>query len=56
MPSSLRWALVYFVMAGISYVVPGGRVMVIPFVFMLVLALLFRSAQKAAERQDAEES
>ncbi len=56
MPSAIRWAVIYFVFAGISYVVPGGRVMVIPFVFMTVLALLFRSAQKSAEREDAEES
>jgi hypothetical protein len=50
------WAIVYLVLALLSFWSGRGRVMVIPFVFMFVLALLFRSAQRSAAREDAEES
>jgi hypothetical protein len=50
------WATVYLVLALLSFWSGRGRVMVIPFVFMFVLALLFRSARRSAEREDAEET
>ncbi len=49
------WAIVYLVLGLLSFWSGRGRVMVIPFVFMFVLALLFRSAQRSAAREDSEE-
>jgi hypothetical protein len=58
MSSGLRWALIYLVMTLASYLYPGGRgrVMVLPFLFMAMLAGLFAHAQRAAAREDNEES
>jgi hypothetical protein len=57
MSSGLRWALIYLVFTLGSYFYPGGRgrVMVLPFFFMAVIALLFASAQRSAARDDVEE-
>jgi hypothetical protein len=50
--------LIYFVMTLASFLYPGGRgrVMVLPFLFMAVIAMLFASAQRSAAREDEEES
>ena len=58
MVSGTRWALAYAVMTVASYMYPGGRgrVMVLPFLFMSIIAFLFASAQRAAARSDNEES
>jgi hypothetical protein len=58
MSSGLRWALIYLVMTLASYLYPGGRgrVMVLPVLFMAMLAGLFAHAQRAAAREDNEES
>jgi hypothetical protein len=58
MSSGLRWTLIYTVFTLLSYFYPGGRgrVMVLPFLFMALIAGLFAHAQRAAARQDEEES
>ena len=55
MPSELWWTIVWTVLTVLSAVVPGGRVMTIPFAFCVILVLIFWSARRAADRQDAEE-
>jgi hypothetical protein len=40
------------VMLVLSYVVPGGRVLAIPFFFVLVLIMIFWSARVSAEREE----
>jgi hypothetical protein len=57
MSSGLRWTLIYSVLTLASFLYPGGRgrVMVLPFAFMAILAALFASAQRAAAREDEEE-
>ena len=58
MSSGTRWSLIYALLTVGSYLYPGGRgrVMVLPFLFMAIIAMLFASAQRSAARQDAEES
>jgi hypothetical protein len=58
MSSGLRWTLIYTVLTLASFLYPGGRgrVMVLPFLFMAMIAALFAHAQRAAARQDEEES
>jgi hypothetical protein len=58
MSSGTRWALTYLAMTIASYLYPGGRgrVMVLPFMFMAIIAFLFASAQRAAARSDDEET
>jgi archaellum biogenesis protein FlaJ (TadC family) len=58
MSSGTRWTLIYFVMTLASFLYPGGRgrVMVLPFLFMAIIAMLFASAQRSAAREDEEES
>jgi hypothetical protein len=58
MSSGTRWSLIYMLLTVGSYLYPGGRgrVMVLPFLFMAIIAMLFASAQRSAARQDAEES
>jgi hypothetical protein len=36
----------------LSYVIPGGRVLTIPFFFVLVLIMIFWSARVSAEREE----
>ncbi|HJQ83747.1 MAG TPA: hypothetical protein VKA21_06720 [Candidatus Binatia bacterium] len=55
MPGELLWTLVAVALTALSLVVPGGRVMTIPFFFVVILVLIFWSARRAAERQDADE-
>lgn len=58
MSSGLRWTLIYTVLTIGSYLYPGGRgrVMVLPFAFMAIIAALFAHAQRAAAHEDVEES
>jgi hypothetical protein len=58
MSSGTRWSLIYLALTVGSYLYPGGRgrVMVLPFLFMAIIAMLFASAQRSAARRDAEES
>jgi len=58
MTSGLRWAIIYFGLTLGAFFYPGGRgrVMVLPFLFMSIIALLFASAQRSAAREDDEET
>ena len=58
MSSGIRWTLIYVVLTLLSYFYPGGRgrVMVLPFLFMAIIAGLFAHAQRAAAREDQEEA
>ncbi len=58
MRSGTRWTLIYLAMTVGAFFYPGGRgrVMVLPFFFMAILAMLFASAQRSAERERDEES
>jgi hypothetical protein len=58
MTSGLRWAIIYLFCTLGAFFYPGGRgrVMVLPFMFMSIIAFLFASAQRAAAREDDEES
>jgi hypothetical protein len=58
MTSGLRWAIIYLGCTLGAFFYPGGRgrVMVLPFMFMSIIAFLFASAQRAAARADDEES
>jgi hypothetical protein len=40
------------VMVVLSYVIPGGRVLTIPFCFVLILIMIFWSARVSAEREE----
>jgi len=57
MSSGLRWTLIYLVFTVLSFVYPGGRgrVMVLPFLFMALIAGLFAHAQRSAARMEEEE-
>jgi hypothetical protein len=56
MSSGLRWSLIYLAMTLAAFFYPGGRgrVMVLPFMFMAIIAGLFAHAQRAAAREDEE--
>jgi hypothetical protein len=54
MPSELKYAIVSLVLMVLSFLVPGARVMTLPFFFVLVLVLLFWSARRSAEREEEE--
>ena len=58
MSSGTRWTLIYFALTLGAFFFPGGRgrVMVLPFFFMAIIAMLFASAQRSAAREDEEES
>jgi hypothetical protein len=49
MPSELRYVIGTLVVLGISLVIPGGRVLVLPIIFVLILILLFWAAKPEAE-------
>ena len=58
MLSGTRWGLTYLLLTVLAFLYPGGRgrVVVLPFLFMAIIALLFASAQRSAGREDEEES
>lgn len=49
MPAELRYAIGTLVLLGISLWIPGGRVLVLPIIFVLILILLFWAAKPGAE-------
>jgi hypothetical protein len=54
MPSELKYAIIALALMILSFVIPGGRVLTLPFFFVLVLVLLFWSARRSAEREGEE--
>ena len=54
MPSELKYAIGALALVVLSFLIPGGRVMVLPFFFVLVLVLIFWSARRSAEREEEE--
>jgi hypothetical protein len=55
MPSELKYSIAAFVLTVGSFFLPGGRVMTLPFFFAFVLVLIFWSARRSADREEAEE-
>ncbi len=57
MRSGTRWSLIYMALTLGAFLYPGGRgrVVVLPFLFMSIIAMLFASAQRSAEREHDEE-
>ena len=45
----LRYTIAALVLLGITMVIPGGRVLVLPMIFVLVLVLLFWAAKPKAK-------
>ena len=45
----LRYTIATLVLLGITMVIPGGRVLVLPMIFLLVLVLLFWAAKPGAK-------
>ena len=52
MPSELKQIIIWTVLTALSFYLPGGRVLVIPFVFVIILAAIFWSARVSAEREE----
>jgi hypothetical protein len=55
MPSELKYSIAALLLTVGSFFLPGGRVMTLPFFFAFVLVLIFWSARRSAEREEAEE-
>ena len=51
-PTELRYAVWAIGLTVISLVAPGGRVLTIPFVMVLLIIWLFWLARRAAEREE----
>jgi hypothetical protein len=49
MVPELRYVIGTLVVLGITLVIPGGRVLVLPVIFVLILILLFWVAKPRAE-------
>ena len=49
MPPELRYTIGTLILLGISLWIPGGRVLVLPIIFVLILILLFWAAKPGAE-------
>ena len=54
MPSELKYAIGSLSLVVLAFLIPGGRVMVLPFFLVFVLVLIFWSARRAAEREEEE--
>jgi uncharacterized membrane protein len=54
MPSELKYAIGSLTLVVLAFLIPGGRVMVLPFFLVFVLVLIFWSARRAAEREEGE--
>ena len=52
MPAELKYAILAAVLTILSVIIPGARVLTLPFFFALVLILIFWSARRAAEREE----
>jgi len=48
----LRYTIVGVVLLGITMIIPGGRVLVLPAIFLLILILLYWAAKPAAEKEN----
>jgi hypothetical protein len=55
MSAEFKYSLLSLVLTIVSYLMPGGRVMTLPFFFVFVLVLLYWSARKSVERMEREE-
>jgi hypothetical protein len=53
MSGELKWSIVTLLLTVLSFVVPGGRVLTVPFAFALILILLFWGARVSAEREES---
>jgi hypothetical protein len=53
MSGELKWSVASLALTVLSFVVPGGRVLTVPFAFTLVLILLFWGARISAEREES---
>jgi hypothetical protein len=51
-PSELRGCIVTTLLIVLTFVFPRARVLTVPFVFVLILILLFWSARRGAEREE----
>jgi 4-amino-4-deoxy-L-arabinose transferase-like glycosyltransferase len=52
MSPELRYTLGCLVLLGITMVIPGGRVLVLPAIFVLVLVLLYWAAKPRAKEEN----
>jgi hypothetical protein len=55
MPSELKYSIAALLLTVLSFLIPGGRVLTLPFFLVFVLVLIFWSARRSAEREEAEE-
>ena len=55
MPAELKYSILTLLLTILSFFIPGGRVMTLPFFFTFVLVLIFWSARRSAEREEEEE-
>ena len=55
MPDEAKYSLLCVLLTGLSFFIPGGRVLVLPIVFVLVIILLYWSARRSADRMEEEE-
>jgi hypothetical protein len=47
----LRYTIATLVLLGVTMVIPGGRVLVLPTIFVLVLVLLYWAAKPRAHKE-----
>jgi hypothetical protein len=52
MPAELKGSILTTILIVLTFVFPRARVLTIPFVFVLVIILLFWSARRSAEREE----
>jgi hypothetical protein len=55
MPAELKYSIATLLLTVLSFLIPGGRVMTLPFFLGFVLVLIFWSARRSADREEAEE-
>ena len=51
MSPELRYTIGSLVMLGITMVIPGGRVLVLPVIFVLMLVLLYLAAKPRGDKE-----
>jgi len=51
-PTELRYSILTVGLTVLSLVVPGGRVLTIPFALVLVMIWIFWAARRSAEREE----
>ena len=52
MVSELRYTIGSLVLLGVTMVIPGGRVLVLPAIFILVMVLLYWAAKPTAKPKE----